>query len=236
MTRVIPLVLGLALSAHGATGFNGPTAPKTGRIRVAFTLTEGATVMDFGGPWEVFQDVMIEGRGSGDDQMPFELYTVGDSTAPITGSGGLKLVPDYTFDNAPAPKVVVVGAQRGSPKLTAWLQKVAADPRTDIVMSVCTGAFKLAGAGLLNGKAATTHHDFFESFQERFPKVQLQKGMRFVESDSRTMTSGGLTSGIDLALHVVALYFGDTVAEKTVAYMEYQSNGWRHGTAAPSSR
>src|SRR5437763_1778770 len=151
MKLLLLSVLALGMVARPASA--GPTAPATGKIRVAFALTEGATVIDFAGPWEVFQDVMATGRGSAhEDQMPFELYTVGESRAPVTGSGGLKLVPDYTFDDAPAPRVVLVGAQRGGPKLTAWLKKVAADPGTDLVLSVCTGAFKLADAGLLDGK------------------------------------------------------------------------------------
>ena len=206
----------------------GLTPPKTGAIPVAFVLTEGSTVIDFAGPWEVFQDVMVPSRGSShDEQMPFQLYTVGDSPTAITASGGLKIVPDYSFDTAPKPRIVVVGAQRGSEKLTAWLKKVAADPETDVVMSVCTGAFKLAGAGLLDGKAATTHHDFLDRFAQQYPKVKLQRGLRFVESDAHTFTAGGLTSGIDLALHVVELYFGTPTAEQTARYMEYQGGGWR---------
>jgi transcriptional regulator GlxA family with amidase domain len=145
------------------------TAPSKGKIPVAFTISEGATVIDFAGPWEVFQDVMIESRGSNhDDQMPFQLYTVSDTTAPVTGSGGLKLVPDYTFETAPQPKVIVVPAQRGSQAQHAWLRKMVGS--TDIIMSVCTGAFQLGRAGLLSGKSATTHHDFFEQFEKAFPR------------------------------------------------------------------
>ena len=202
-------------------------APAKGKIPVAFVLTEGATMIDFAGPWEVFQDVHGEGRGeSMDDMMPFELYTVSEKTAPIRTSGGMSVVPDYTFANAPMPKVVVVGAQRGrSPEMMEWLRKAAKE--ADIVMSVCTGAFKLAQAGLLDGKKATTHHDFYDTFTENYPKVTLVKSKRFVESDDKISTSGGLTSGIDLALHVVERYFGRAVAERTAVYMEYESDGWK---------
>jgi transcriptional regulator GlxA family with amidase domain len=64
----------------------------------------------------VFQDVNVPGR-----EDAFRLYTVGDSTKPIIGSGGLQLVPDYSFQNAPPPHVIVVGAQRGSDALIRWL-------------------------------------------------------------------------------------------------------------------
>ncbi len=203
---------------------NKLTPPAKGKIPVAFALSEGATVIDFAGPWEVFQDVHVSERGSTmDEQMPFQLYTVSEKTEPVTGSGGLKLVPDYTFASAPQPKVIVVGAQRGSKALHAWLNKNVAS--TDLIMSVCTGAFQLGRAGLLSGKSATTHHDFFEQFAKAFPDVTVKRGLRFVDEE-RVSSAGGLTSGIDLALHVVERYFGREVAQKTATYMEYQSKGW----------
>ena len=200
------------------------TPPATGRIPVAFAISDAVTVIDFCGPWEVFQDVMIRDRGKDvDDQMPFELFTVAESTAPVTGSGGLKLVPDYTFDSAPPPKVVVVPAQRGSQALHAWLRKMSNS--TDLIMSVCTGAFQLGKAGLLNGKEATTHHEFYDKFAKSFPDVKLKRGLRFVENE-KISTAGGLSSGIDLALRVVDRYFGREVAQTTAVYMEYHSKDW----------
>src|ERR1041384_2907475 len=73
------------------------TAPVKGKIPVAFAISDGVTVIDFAGPWEVFQDVHVPQRGQDmDEQMPFELFTVSDKTEPLAGSAGLKLVPDYT--------------------------------------------------------------------------------------------------------------------------------------------
>jgi transcriptional regulator GlxA family with amidase domain len=203
---------------------NKLTPPAKGKIPVAFAVSEGVTVIDFAGPWEVFQDVHVMDRGSSmDEKMPFQLFTVSEKIEEITGSGGLKLVPDYTFDTAPQPRVIVVPAQRGSQALHAWLRKVS--PSTDVTMSVCTGAFQLGKAGLLSGKSATTHHDFFEQFEKAFPDVSLKRGLRFVENE-KISTAGGLTSGIDLALRVVDRYFGRDVAQSTATYMEYQSKGW----------
>jgi transcriptional regulator GlxA family with amidase domain len=203
---------------------NKLTPPAKGKIPVAFAVSEGVTVIDFAGPWEVFQDVHVMDRGSSmDEKMPFQLFTVSEKIEEITGSGGLKLVPDYTFDTAPQPKVIVVPAQRGSQALHAWLRKIS--PSTDVTMSVCTGAFQLGKAGLLSGKSATTHHDFFEQFEKAFPDVSLKRGLRFVENE-KISTAGGLTSGIDLALRVVDRYFGRDVAQSTATYMEYQSKGW----------
>lgn len=183
-------------------------------LKVAFVITENANVMDMAGPWEVFRDAKINGRAG------FELFTVSESTVPLTMSGGLRAIPEFTFVNAPHPDVVVVGAQQGSPGLRKWLQDRAKDSR--VVMSVCTGAFKLAEAGLLDGKKATTHHDFWKEFAEKFPEVELQRGDRFVQSGDVIYTAGGLTSGIDLALHIVEKFFGRDVADQTATYLEYR--------------
>ncbi len=200
-------------------------APAKGKIPVAFVISQYATVIDFAGPWEVFQDVHVPARGSNhEEQMPFQLYTVSEKTEPLRATAGLQLIPDYTFENAPAPKVVVIGAQAGrSAAMYEWLKRQARD--ADVLMSVCTGAFHLARAGLLDGREATTHHDFTERLIEEFPKVKVRRGLRFVEGD-RISTSGGLTSGIDLSLRVVERYFGREVAQTTADYMEYQSTGW----------
>jgi transcriptional regulator GlxA family with amidase domain len=225
--------LGLLSAAAGVRGevrsgageAGGPIRPpEKGSIPVAVAISEGVTVIDFAGPWEVFQDVMVPERG-GDhaNQMPFELFTVSETRGVIEGSGGLKLVPDHTFESAPQPKVIVVPAQGGSQALHAWLRK--ASEKADLTMSVCTGAFQLARAGLLSGKTATTHHDFLDTLAGKYPDIQVRRGLRFVEN-GRIATAGGLTSGIDLALRVVERYFGRPVAERTAVYMEYQSKGW----------
>lgn len=227
IARLLFLALLLSVQAVQAAAAPVLKAPTDRHIRVAVVLTESATMIDFAGPWEVFQDVHVPERGKTmEEQMPFELFTVGASREPIETSGGMKVVPQYTFADAPVPDVVVVGAQRGAPALSEWLRQMRGKAR--IVMSVCTGAFKLAEAGLLDGKPATTHHDFYEPFAERYPKVKLVRSKRYVQTDDVVFTGGGLSSGIDLALHVVELYFGRETAERTARYMEYESTGWKN--------
>jgi transcriptional regulator GlxA family with amidase domain len=127
--------------------------PAQGSIPVAFVISDDAVIIDFCGPWEVFQDVDIPGRKDN----AFHLYTVAETTRPITASGGMKIVPDHTFETAPPPKLVVIPAQNGaSPSMLEWIRKSAGT--ADLTMSVCTGAFVLAKTGLLSGKAATTIH------------------------------------------------------------------------------
>lgn len=203
---------------------NSLTPPAHGVIPVAFVVSEGTVMIDLAGPWEVFNTVMVPSRGSSmDDQMPFRPYAVAETLKRVT-LGGLKILPDYTFANAPSPKVVVIPAQSGkSPAMVDWIRKTSQS--ADITMSVCTGAFILAGTGLLAGKSATTHHDSYKTFAMQFPDVALVRGVRFVEAGNLA-TSGGLSSGIDLALRVVQRYFGHEVARDTAYELEYQGQGW----------
>src|SRR5215831_15736917 len=194
--------------------------PSKGQIPVAFLISEGAVVIDFCGPWEVFQDVMIPGS----EEMPFRLYTVAETKKPIRTSGGMQIVPDYTIQEAPPPKVIVIPAQSSrSPALLEWIRK--SSDTADVTMSVCTGAFVLAKTGLLKGKSATTYHGAFGRFAMQFPDIELKRGARFVENGNLA-TAGGLSSGIDLALRVVERYYGREVAQKTAYDLEYQGQGW----------
>jgi putative intracellular protease/amidase len=206
--------------------------PTSGKIQVAVAISDGAVMIDFAGPWEVFSDVMMHTKGQAHDQLhPFHLYTVAESAKPIRTFGGMQIVPDYTFENAPKPNVVIVPAQNNdSPKMMAWIRKMS--QQTDVLMSVCTGALLLAQSGVLDGKSATTHHEAYATMQHAYPKISVQKRMRYVQSDPVIFTSGGLSSGIDLALHVVELYYGREVTEETVRHLEYEGRGWSGSGAA----
>ena len=215
--------LGTAVAVFGSARAGEPL-PRRKQVRVAFLLGDSANVIDTAGPWEVFQDTMLDGHSD-----PFELYTVAPTAAMLRMTGGLQVVPHYDVASAPEPNVIVVPAQKSSGASLAWLKRASAN--TDVTISVCTGAFQLGRAGLLTGLKATTHHQFWDKFQTEFPDVALQRGLRFVDN-GRIATAGGLTSGIDMALHVVARYFGDEVAAATAAYMEHASDAWRTGKQA----
>jgi len=227
----------LGVAALGIAGAKAMSASRStttaaapdfgGRIPVAFVMGPGSTMIDFAGPWEVFQDA-----GDGENQA-FYLYTVSDSTDEIMTTGnflndkmnGLRFCPDYIFADAPQPRVIMMGAQGGhTPAKIDWIRK--ASGKADYVFSNCTGAFLLAKTGLLDGLQATTHHDFFDGFEKQFPKVKLVRDARYVDN-GKIITSGGLTSGIDGALHIVERMLGRDRAEQTIAYMEYSGEGWR---------
>jgi transcriptional regulator GlxA family with amidase domain len=212
-------------AAETTAGAGRLTPPAKGPIPVAFVMGPGATMIDFAGPWEVFQDVMLPERGgSHEEQMPFQLFTVAETSAPLRVSGGMQVTPDHSIQDAPQPRVIVIPAHQSSDKLVAWIARAGA--AADLTLSVCTGAFPLARTGLLDGKAATTHHQFLDQLAQRFPKLEVRRGVRFVEH-ARVATAAGLSSGIDLALRVVERYFGREAAQRTASYMEYDSRGWQ---------
>jgi len=215
-----------AESSQSSSGAGKPAAaldkltpPAGGPVPVAFLISDGAVVIDFCGPWEVFGNVMVGGR-----MEVFRLYTVSETSKPITASGGMKIIPDYTLETALAPKVIVIPAQsNSSPAVLEWIRRWSKS--ADVIMSVCTGAYILARTGLLAGKAATTHHGSYVDFGMKFPDVQVKRGARFVEVGNLA-SSGGLSCGIDLALRVVERYYGREVATQTAYDMEYQGRGW----------
>ena len=134
-------------------------------------------------------------------------------------------MPDYAFSSEPTADLIVVPGGPGTrdeasaAPVQAWL---AARRETPLITSVCTGAFLLGAAGLLDGRRATTHHRWFDLFAERFPDVELVRDSRVVD-DGAIVTAGGVTSGIDLGLYLVARLLGDDVSAEVASVMEYSS-------------
>jgi len=208
-------------------GRNDPKLAQ-GRIPVAFLLDDACDLMDFGGPWEVFQDVVMAGATG------YYPYIVAPQLRSYDTSGamamdpdghrikGIAFTPDYTVDNAPQPQVVIIPAQLrfGGKEKLAWLQKVA--PKAEVIMPTCTGNFLAGYAGILDGLKATTHHRYYDSFEKTFPRVELIRNQRFVDS-GKIVSGGGITAGIDAALHVIRRHFDDKVVQGTIDYMEYRA-------------
>lgn len=206
---------GIAGTISAQTSATPIAVPKDGRIKVAFVISPGANVIDLSGPWETFQDVVLPSGES-----PFQLCTLAETTEIVEMTGGMRIEPTYSFRGLPFyPNVVVVGAQ--SNRSEAFMQLLRdMQGKVDLTMSICTGAFKLAMSGILDGKSATTHHDFYDRFAKQFPKVKLVRGERFVDNGD-IVTAGGLTSGISAALHVISRYFHASDAVATARYMEF---------------
>lgn len=195
--------------------------PAGGNLPVAVVIGKDAEVLDFCGPLEV-----LSGAWTKDGNPLFKPYMVAGTLEPVVVGAGMKVVPDYTFKNAPAPKLIVIPAMNtaGMPSdMFDWIREASAN--TDITMSVCNGAFVLAKTGLLDGKRCTAHHGSYLRFAGTFPKVNLVRGVRWVE-EGKFASAGGISCGVDLSLRVVERYLGTESARELADSMEYQGKGW----------
>lgn len=185
--------------------------PDPRQVTVAILMFDGVQIIDFAAPYEVF------------GQAGFSVYTVSKDGKPVTAWMNLKTGVDYSFESAPPADIVVVpgghivDVQHDEATL-AWIRK-SAEP-ADHVLSVCTGSFILAGTGLLDGKSATTFHKAFNGMATHFPAVKVVRDQRWVDN-GKLVTSAGLASGIDAALHVVAEVRGLNVAKSVAMHLEY---------------
>jgi transcriptional regulator GlxA family with amidase domain len=192
------------------------TQPMSAKRNVAIFIHEGVELLDFSGPGEVFASA---GRSQA-----FNVYTVAASVDEITSQGFVKIKPQYTLANCPPPDVIILPGGRtdvplSNSKVIEWIKK--SSERTEIMMSVCTGAFLLAESGLLDGKEATTHWSAIESLKQQAPKTTVRENRRFVDN-GKVVTAAGVSAGIDAALHVVDRLLGREAAQKTARYMEYK--------------
>lgn len=189
------------------------------RRNVAIFIHEGVELLDFAGPAEVF--------AAADQGRAFDVYTVAADPTEIVSQGFLTVKPEYTLDNCPKPDLIVLpGGNTGIPlrddRVLAWIRSHASD--TEVIMSVCTGAFLLAKAGLLDGQEATTHWGSIDSLKQAAPKTKVHSDRRVVDN-GRIVTCAGVSAGIDGALHVVRRLLGDDPARQTARYMEYHWDG-----------
>jgi putative intracellular protease/amidase len=185
----------------------GEDSPPT----VAILLFNGVEIIDYAGPWEVF--------GSAG----FQVHTVAEKVEPITAVFGQKLVADYSFENSPKADILLVPGggvfqEMKNPRLHQWIQASAKD--AGYVMSVCTGAFLLGKAGLLDGQTATTVHGMIDDLRE-FPNTKVVYDRRYVDN-GKIITTAGLSSGIDGALHLVSKMLGAGAAQSIALNLEYR--------------
>ncbi len=197
-----------------------PAEAKPYTRNVAIVVYENAQPLDWTGPYEVYNDAAS--FGSANDQPAFNVYVVSKTKDPLNLQG-LTVTPTYSIEDAPKPDIVVFPGGPsskiyGDPEFFAWASKVSRE--AEIAQSVCTGAFVLAKAGLLDGLEVTTFHGSIDRLQKDFPAAQVKRGRRFVDN-GKVVTTAGISAGIDGSLHVVARLLGRRVADEVATYMEY---------------
>jgi transcriptional regulator GlxA family with amidase domain len=194
------------------------------RKRVGILLFENIEVLDFCGPFEVFSATRIDEGKRRDEPSPFEILLVAENKTTVVTTGGMKVIPDHSFESCPRLDILVVpggwGTRRelSNPAMLDWLRIRAAEVET--LTAVCTGSMLLGFAGLLDGHRATTHWRSLDWMRESFPAVRVEYDKHVVE-DGRLITSAGISAGIDMALKVVERYFGKDISGAAARHMEY---------------
>lgn len=186
------------------------------RPLVGILFFDEMEVLDFAGPYEVFA---CSARADGTKL--FEVLTLGDDSG-VTCAGGLVVKPDALIAQAPKLDILVVpggrGARQGSNRedLVKFITEQA--NQGAVVASVCTGSFLLAHTGLLEGKSATTHPYYLDDFAKAFPQVQVTRSK--LVDQNEVLTSGGVASGVDLALHLLERWHGADERRREAARLD----------------
>ncbi len=180
-------------------------------LKICFYLQNNVEVLDFAGPMEAFA------------YAGFDVFTVSKTKDPILSQGILKIIPDYSITDAPDADILVFfggnsGVAATDPEVISWVQKK--EKHATHLFSVCSGAFILGRAGLLDNLTVTTFHTRIKELQDAVPKAKVLSNVRFVDN-GRVITTAGVSAGIDGALHLIAKLKGEQVAKDAAFYMEY---------------
>jgi len=205
-------------------------------MRIGVLLYEGVDLLDAGGPYEVFLTASrLAARDGGDP--PFDVTTVTPTGELVTAYGGLGLAPQTSLadcgrlDVLIVPGTIDVDAATGDKALRAAIDQLAG--ASGLTASVCTGAFLLAAAGLLDDRRWTTHWEDVDLLAQRLRPDRAVRDVRWVDA-GEVVTAAGLSSGIAMALHLVDRLVGRELAERTARQLDYD---WQPDAspAAPSA-
>lgn len=199
-------------------------------MNIGILVFDEVEVLDFAGPFEVLTTAArVHARTQAPGAAP--LWQVGlISSQPALHNGGvracagLRFQPDFDLHHHPPLQVLlvpggVVDAELQRPELLAWIAAQAAS--VQLLAAVCTGAFLLAEAGCLQGRACTTHWEDVAALRARYPALQVQEGVRWVDQ-GRVVTSAGISAGIDMSLHLVQRLHSRELARATARQMDFE--------------
>ncbi|WP_019506762.1 DJ-1/PfpI family protein [Pleurocapsa sp. PCC 7319] len=188
-------------------------------MKVGIVIFNEVEVLDFAGPYEVFS------KASKGNEKLFEVKTIGETGEIISARNGLKVLPDLSYQNEPISDILIVPGGYGAeeieiknPVMIEWLQ--SQENKVEILASVCTGALLLAEAGILDNKKATTHWMDYDRLEKEYPKVEVVRGVKFVD-EGHILTSGGISAGINMSFYIIKRLFGAKVVKDLAKRMEY---------------
>ncbi len=214
ISLAIPILLSVAMT-NTAAAAAAAAADQAPPKKIAILLFDDVEIIDYSGPYEVF--------GAIDD---FDVYTVSATGDAVTTAMGMRVLPQYSFANAPQADVLIVpgggvqAVQHDAPTLE-WIKKQSGTAAH--VMSVCNGAFTLANTGLLQGLTATTTRGHIGALKHQHPELKVVRDQRVVDNGKFVVT-GGLSAGIDGALHILTKMRGEGEARAVAVQLEYD---WR---------
>ncbi|PXY43585.1 DJ-1/PfpI family protein [Flavobacterium hydrophilum] len=191
----------------------------TNRLNVGIFIFNEVEVLDFAGPFEVFSIAENE------NEKLFKVITITENGEMIAARNGLKIQPNVSFNETPDLDILIIPGGYGAEEIEIKNKKViewikTQNQKVKILASVCTGAFLLAEAGLLDHKKATTHWMDIPRLEKEYPNITVVKDVRFVDQNV-IITSGGISSGINMSFHIIKKLYGLEIAETTAKRMEY---------------
>ncbi|WP_156292015.1 DJ-1/PfpI family protein [Oceanobacillus salinisoli] len=202
---------------------------------VGILLYDYVDVLDFAGPAEVLsltvnnraEQAIILYKKHMLPNKPFQVFTITETGEQIITHSGIKVQPDFSFDNSPELDILIIpgGPLRAvqtmvkNQRIQEWIIK---HKSIEYICSVCTGAIILGETGLLDGKKATTHYLALKILQEKHPDIKVVSDSKVVH-DGNLISSGGVSSGINMALYLVMQLMGKATAERTAKTIEFTS-------------
>jgi transcriptional regulator GlxA family with amidase domain len=189
------------------------------KINVGFLIYNQVEAMDLNGPIDVFTKAnRFDNR--------YNLYTVSETSQLVPSEGGtIHMKASYSFENVPQADILIIPGAAvatiseicNNDNIISWI--IQQDQNTKLTVSICTGSLILSKAKILDGKSATTHHLALDLLRQN-PKIKVVEKVRYAE-DGKFLTSAGITSGLDVALHIIEMISGKDVAEEIAQTMVY---------------
>jgi transcriptional regulator GlxA family with amidase domain len=191
-------------------------------MNVGILIFPGVEVLDFTGPFETFS---VATRVAKRDRVDasYKAFFVAENSGILSARYDFLVKPHYGFADHPHIDLLLIpGGIMEQPRSSAttidWIKRSAES--SQLVTSVCTGAFLLAQAGLLHGLKATTHWEDIDDLRREFPAIDVVENQAWVDA-ARVVTSAGISAGIDMSLHLVARLHGEPLACATARQMVY---------------
>lgn len=195
-------------------------------MNIGIYLYDNAEVLDFAGPFEVFTTANRVHARQKPGASLFDVSLIAEREGLIHARADFKVQPHYTIQNHPRLDVLIIPggvhtAELEKPAVIEWIRQTANS--IQLTASVCTGAFLLAKAGILQDKSCTTHWEDIPDLRAMFPTLDIKEDVPWVDN-GRVVTSAGISAGIEMALHLVAKLAGKELALRTARQMQYVWN------------